>query len=63
MKNKNLPKSYMGYSTEELLKVREEIAAGGTKADKRKIKAMRQLIRDHRLFLFEKLKPQATNPI
>ena len=50
MEFENLPKTYEGYQTEELLKVWEEIKTKeGTKAPVEKIQAMRRLLREFKL--------------
>lgn len=50
---KDLPETFMGYSTKELLKTLEEISSpGGTKAPEEKIIAMRDLLREYRLGVY-----------
>ena len=58
MQKSNLPKTYKGFLTEELLKVWEEIKTPeGTKASKEKILAMGELVREYRLGLFSVVSP------
>lgn len=49
---KELPDTFQGYKTADLLKIWEEIKGDGTKAPKKQIKAMRFLIKEHRLGIF-----------
>jgi len=49
---KELPESYQGFKTADLLKTWEEIKGDGTKASKKQIKAMRYLIKEFRLGIF-----------
>lgn len=53
MADKNLPSSFKGYSTQELLKVWDELQTTGTSAPREKIQAMSELLREYRLGLFE----------
>ena len=53
MESNNLPETYKGYKTKDLLKVWEEIKApGGTKAQKEMIKAMSSMLREYRIGIF-----------
>jgi len=48
--SKHLPKTYKGYSTEELVRMYESIGQGGLKGQpKAKILAMDQLLREYML--------------
>lgn len=53
MESNNLPETYKGYKTKDLLKVWEEIKAPrGTKAPKEMIKAMDSLLREFKFGIF-----------
>ncbi len=53
MPEKNLPETYKGYRTAELLRVWEEIKRPeGTRAPKEMIAAMNELLKEYRLGLF-----------
>ena len=53
MESNNLPETYKGYKTKDLLQVWEEIKApGGTKAQKEMIKAMSSMLREYRIGIF-----------
>jgi len=49
---KELPDTFQGYQTADLLKTWEEIQANGTKAPEDQITAMGNLLREYRLGLF-----------
>lgn len=56
MENKNLPESYKGYSTEDLLKTLAEIRSKkGTSAAREKILALSQMVREYDLGVFSKM--------
>lgn len=56
MENKNLPESYKGYSTEDLLKTLAEIRSKeGTSAPREKILALSQMMREYDLGVFSKM--------
>lgn len=58
MQNKNFPKIYNGFYTDDILRTWEEIKTPqGTKAPKDLILSMRQFLREYRLGLFQKLNP------
>jgi hypothetical protein len=60
--NKNLPKTYKGYSTGELLEMYESIGKGGLKGrPKEMIRAMDDLLREHRIG--GQFENQPTNPL
>jgi len=50
--NKELPEIFQGFKTTDLLKTWEEIQAKGTKAPEDQIAAMRNLLRQYKLGLF-----------
>ena len=57
MPEKDLPETYRGYKTAELLKVWEEIRQPeGTRAPEAMIAAMRALLREYRLGMFSVVK-------
>ncbi len=57
MQNKELPQTFKGYSTKDLLRTWEEIKSPkGTKAPQEKILAMNQLLREYRLGLFSQIR-------
>jgi hypothetical protein len=61
MEKQSLPKTYKGYSTEELLNIWEEIRSPkGTSAPKEKILAMSQMIREFKLGIFSKIDKEPT---
>jgi len=50
MQRKNLPKTYKGYDTEELLKILDEInRPGGTRAPQEKILIMREMLMEYKV--------------
>lgn len=49
---KELPETFQGFKTAELLKTWEEIKGKGTKAPESQISAMRKLISEYRLGVF-----------
>ena len=49
---KELPETFQGYKTAELLKTWEEIKTDGTKASEDQISAMRKLIAKFRMGIF-----------
>ena len=50
MQKKNLPKTYKGYDTEELLRILDEInSPGGTQASKEKVLAMGDLLEEYKI--------------
>ena len=53
MKDKNLPKTYKGYSTQKLLEIWEQVKGQGISegTPKSKISAMRELLREYELSL------------
>jgi hypothetical protein len=54
MQNRDLPETYMGYSTKDLLTTWVEIQQPkGTQAPREQILVMRRLLRDYKLGLFE----------
>ncbi len=58
MQNKNFPKTYNGFYTDDILRTWEEIKTPqGTKAPKDLILAMRQFLIEYRLGLFQKANP------
>jgi hypothetical protein len=46
---KELPDTFQGYKTADLLKTWEEIRTGGTKVSKDQVEAMRDLLAEYRL--------------
>jgi len=49
---KELPDTFEGYQTADLVKTWEEIKTGGTKASKDQIEAMGNLLADHKLGIY-----------
>jgi hypothetical protein len=53
MQNKELPETYMGYSTKDLLRTWEELQKpGGTKASEEQIVAMDMFLKEYKLGVF-----------
>ncbi len=62
---KELPETYQGFKTADLLKTWDEIKGDGTKAPKNQIKAMRFLLKEFRLGIFgafDRAKAAETEP-
>ena len=60
MESNNMPETYKGYKTKDLLKVWEEIKApGGTKAPEEMITAMGSMLRELRLGKFSIRNPKS----